>query len=129
GSMAGAMAHELNNLLTPILIATELLSEDAKEGAKPLLDGLSAGGSREADVVKTLQSFIWSRSAEFHEIRLADLLEEVERLMQFTLPKSIKRQVSTAAELRPVHGDSSSLVQVLMSLIANAREAMPEGGN
>jgi signal transduction histidine kinase len=130
GSLAGAMAHDLNNLLTPILIAAELLSEDAEEGAnKPLCDGLLTSSRRAADLVKNLQSFIWGRSPEFREVRPQDILDELQQLMQFTLPRTITRQVDLAPDLQPILGEPSQLVQVLMSLIANAREAMPDGGD
>lgn len=129
GSLASGIAHDLNNLLTPILIAADVLLEEPGEGdQRTLLEGLQVSARRAADVVEQILSFARGIEGVRVQVAPADLLRELERLLRFSLPKSIQRQVSAPKALWPIHGDATQLLQVLVNLCVNARDAMPAGG-
>jgi signal transduction histidine kinase len=129
GTLAGAMAHELNNLLTPIMIAAELLEEDEPDSKNQgLLEGLMTSSRRAADAVKQLQRFIWGKESEIRELDVVEMMRELEKLLRFSLPKSIKLEVTVPRTPCSIKGEPAELFQVIMALAANAREAMSEGG-
>jgi signal transduction histidine kinase len=129
GSLAGPMAHELNNLLTPILIAAELLAEDEEqEENRGLLDGLLASSRRAADAVRQLQMFIWGKVSEDRELDLKETMQQLMPLLRFSLPKTIKLEMTVPDDLWAIDGVPAEIFQIMMALAANAREAMAEGG-
>jgi signal transduction histidine kinase len=129
GSLAGALVHELNNLLTPMVFSGEVLFELAGDGAhRELLEALTTGSRRAADAVKRLQNFIHGEQAEWREIRPAELLGELEKLWQLSLPKSVRRRVHAHDQLWEIRGEPALLMQIFVSLTANALDAMPRGG-
>ncbi|MBD2448298.1 response regulator [Nostoc sp. FACHB-152] len=132
GTLASGIAHDLNNILTPILAGAQLLPlkfPDADERTLHLLEILEINARRGADLVKQVLSF--ARGVEGQRINLQPkhLIVEVAKILKETLPKSIEVRMDLPHELWIVSGDSTQLHQVLMNLCVNARDAMPNGGS
>ena len=131
GTLAGGIAHDLNNILTPILGFTQLLplkNPNLDESTVKLLKLIRANALRGADIVKQLLLFARGTETEWESVSLAQVFEEVLKLIRETFPKSIVIEDYISPNLWQVHGDATQLHQVLMNLSVNARDAMPDGG-
>ena len=128
GTLAGGVAHDLNNALAPILMATELLRLEFPDTAAQYLELIHAGAKRGADMVKQLLTFAKGAEGERLLLQPQHLLKEMEKLIRSTFPKNIQLQTSYAKDLRTILGDATQLHQVLLNLCVNARDAMPGGG-
>ncbi|HYT61114.1 MAG TPA: response regulator [Haliangiales bacterium] len=129
GALAGGIAHDLNNVLGPILFMGHLL-RDKLPGPedRKILDTATASAQRGAEMVKQILSFARGVSGEPVLLQVNHLVSELVRLAEDTFPRSIHIKIGTAQELRPIMGDATQLHQVLLNLCVNARDAMPEGG-
>jgi len=128
GTLAGGVAHDLNNALAPILMATELLRLEFPDTAANYLELIQAGTKRGADMVKQLLTFAKGTEGERVLIQPRHLLKEMGKLIRGTFPKNLELRTSYAKDLRTVLGDATQLHQVLLNLCVNARDAMPSGG-
>lgn len=129
GILAGGVAHDLNNVLTPILMAAKLLRKARGDAQRQgLLDIVQASAERGADMVRQLLSFAGGLEGEKCTLHLKHMIREVHGILEHTLPKSIRLEVVVADQLWQVVGDATQLSQVLMNLCVNARDAMPAGG-
>lgn len=129
GTLAGGIAHDLNNVLTPILMSVQLLRQDEQDARRrELLDTLDAAAQRGAGMIRQVLSFARGSEGRREPVDLVALLREVERFCRETLPPAIELVVDAPGELPAVTGDDTELFQVLVNLITNARDAMPEGG-
>lgn len=129
GTLASGIAHDLNNALTPVLMAVQILRERfTDEESQFLLNILTAGAERGADMVKQVLSF--ARGVEGNKVVLnpKHFINEIKKIIAQTLPKSIQIETMVTKELWPVVGDATQLYQVLLNLCVNARDAMPKGG-
>ncbi len=131
GTLATGIAHDMNNILTPILAVSQLLplkfpQLDAKTSS--LLHVMEDSAHRGAALVKQILAF--ARGVEGHRtpIEVTNLLTEVVQILQQTLPKTITITIDQTAHLGMIYGDVTQLHQVLMNLCVNARDAMPNGG-
>jgi signal transduction histidine kinase/ActR/RegA family two-component response regulator len=129
GTLAGGIAHDLNNVLSPILTSLELIrSRLPDSGDQELIDIIEASANRGAEMVK--QILVFARGAEGQRTRLdlPKILWELEKIIRETFPRNLRIQVHAARDLWPIVGDATQLQQVLLNLCVNARDAMPEGG-
>ncbi len=129
GTLAGGIAHDLNNALAPILMATQFLRQEIPDGAEDDLDLIEGGARRGASLVKQLLNFAKGAEGDRLPVRLRPVLEELERLIRSTFPKNINLRVICPPRIPAVLGDATQLHQVLLNLCLNARDAMPEGGD
>ena len=129
GRLAGGIAHDLNNIFTPMMLSLELL--DAKlsdEKSQKWVKALQRNLERGTNLVQQILSFARGTEGQLQSINLADVIDELTDFIQDTFPKtiSIKRQV--ARDLPLVRADAMQIYQVLLNLAVNARDAMPAGG-
>jgi PAS domain S-box-containing protein len=129
GAMAGGIAHDLNNILAPILMSTSLLRETVKDPeTRNLLATTAACAQRGADIIKQLLTFARGKPSARVPMPVRHLLEETVRIVRETFPRNIQPVVDTPKDLWPVLGDPTQIHQALMNLCLNARDAMPDGG-
>lgn len=129
GSLASGIAHDLNNLLSPMIMVEHILNlKLADPHSQRLLETLRSSIQRASSLVKQVVSFARGSEGELTTIRPKHLLRDVVKLLTETFPRSITIHADNTAELWTIHGDSTQLFQVLMNLCVNARDAMPSGG-
>ena len=130
GILAGGIAHDLNNILTPILISSQLLENKLPdERSQQLLQLIETNTKRGASLVKQVLSFARGVEGKRVPIQIGHLLLEIEQIAKRTFPKSIEIQTDIPArELWTVCADATQLHQVFVNLCVNARDAMPDGG-
>ena len=129
GTLAGGIAHDLNNVLAPIMMAIELLKPKfPDEKAQRLLTTMESSARRGADIVKQVLTFARGVEGERIVLQPKHLLREMEKFAEETFPKSIQLRTSVPKDLWTVQGDATQLHQVLLNLCVNARDAMPQGG-
>ncbi|MGC4072591.1 MAG: PAS domain S-box protein [Nibricoccus sp.] len=129
GTLAGGIAHDLNNVFTPILVAAQVLQSQklAPENAE-MLRTIEKSAIHGAALVKQVLTFARGSDGERIPVQLRHLISDMSRLLRETLPKSIEVRTRIDANLDLVMGDATQLNQVLMNFAINARDAMPEGG-
>ncbi len=129
GTLAGGIAHDLNNVLAPIIMALQLLrTKFSDEKSQGLLDILEKSAHRGADLVKQVLSFTRGLEGEYTTLQTKHLITEMEKIVKETFPKSIEIYTNIPKDLWTISGDPTQLHQVLMNLCVNARDAMPDGG-
>ena len=127
GTLAGGVAHDLNNALAPVLMGMDMLKEDYPAESK-MLDMIQGSARRGADMVRQLLTFAKGAEGERVAITIAHLVKELESMMRGSFPKNIQLDVDCQADLPVVVGDATQLHQILLNLCVNARDAMPDGG-
>ena len=127
GTLAGGVAHDLNNALAPIMMGVALLKTQYPEESK-ILDMFEASAKRGADMVRQLLTFAKGAEGERVLIQPGHLVKELENLMKGSFPKNIQLVVKCGPKLPLVLGDATQLHQVLLNLCVNARDATPHGG-
>lgn len=127
GTMAGGIAHDLNNALAPIMLGGETLRMEYP-GDSEILEMIESGSKRAADMVKQLLAFAKGAAGERVSVEVDRLFNEVEKLIRGTFPKNIQLVIKRNARLPTVLGDATQLHQVFLNLCVNARDAMPSGG-
>ena len=128
GTMAGGIAHDLNNALTPITMGLEAIAESAPDAAH-LVSMMDASAKRASSLVRQLLNFAKGAEGEQQPIALVEVVREVESLVRRTFPKAVRIDITTDELLPVVVGDPTQLHQVLLNLCVNARDAMPHGGH
>jgi PAS domain S-box-containing protein len=129
GTLAGGIAHDLNNVLSPILTAVELLHMRLNdESSQRLLNILHTNAVRGSEMIKHVLSFARGVEGEHIPLQPTHLIKEIVKILADTMPKNIEITFSIAPNLSNVSGDATQLHQVLMNLCVNARDAMPQGG-
>ncbi|RCJ16796.1 hybrid sensor histidine kinase/response regulator [Nostoc sp. ATCC 43529] len=129
GTLASGIAHDLNNVLAPILMTAQLLESQVNdERSRRLLPILIANAKRGANLVKQVLSFTRGLEGDRTILQLKHLIIEIQQIIKETFPKSIEVFTQISPNLWTVSGDATQLHQVLMNLCVNARDAMPNGG-
>ncbi|MBF2063961.1 MAG: response regulator [Calothrix sp. C42_A2020_038] len=129
GTLASGIAHDLNNVLAPILMTAQLLESQLKdERSKKLLPILISNAKRGANLVKQVLSFTRGIEGERTMTQIKHLITEIQQIIKETFPKSIQVTTNISPKLWTVLGNATQLHQVLMNLCVNARDAMPDGG-
>ena len=129
GTLAGGIAHDLNNVLAPILMSIDLLRMTSRdERARSVLSTIETSARRGADMVKQILSFARGVEGERMVIDVRHVIQDMQHLVQDTFPKEIVFRAELDAELPLFSGDHTQVHQVLLNLCVNARDAMPKGG-
>lgn len=128
--MTGGIAHDLNNLLSPILGYSELLTGNSALDDKQSrqIDAIHQAGTRARDLVQQLLAFSRKQTLELTSVDLNDVLSQIESLLRRTIREDIELRVIQAPKILPILVDKSQIEQVLFNLTVNASDAMPEGG-
>jgi PAS domain S-box-containing protein len=130
GQLAGGVAHDLNNLLSPIIGYSELLRTDLGRGDHQYkaVDTILNAGFRARDLVHQLLAFSRKQTLVFKPINLNRVIEEFENLLRRTIPEDITMEIALTTQTRTVMADAGQIEQVIMNLAVNAADAMPNGG-
>ena len=131
GTLAGGIAHDLNNILVPILGFSKLLPlklADVDEQTKEFFKIIETNAQRGAALVKQILTFSRGMEGERGVVQVRHLITEIKQIIEETFPKTIELATSASKNLWTVNGDVNQLHQVLMNLVVNARDAMPQGG-
>jgi len=129
GTLASGIAHDLNNILAPILMIGQLLETQLHDQhSKRLLPILVTNAKRGANLVKQVLSFARGLEGKSTILQVKHLILEIQQIAKETFPKSIEICTDIPQYLSTVSGDATQLHQVFMNLCVNARDAMPDGG-
>lgn len=130
GQLAGGVAHDLNNLLTPILGYSELLFFDKSidDNAKKKLTIMSKAATGAKDLVNQLLAFSRKQILEYRPLDINLILDNFESLIRRTVREDIEIRITKSAQKLKILADQSQIEQVLLNLVVNASDAMPNGG-
>ena len=130
GTLAGGIAHDLNNVLSPILMAIDMLQlKTTDEASKKWLAVLRTNAERGGDMVRQVLSFARGVEGERVALQPKHLIKEITKILRETFPKSVEINFVLPGDLWIISADATQMHQVLMNLCVNARDAMPEGGS
>jgi len=129
GTLAGGIAHDLNNILMPIMMGASLLKrfEPAERSVK-VIENIERSTKRATELVRQVLSFARGVEGSRVAVHLGDIIREVGSIAENTFPKSIRFEARVCDDLWSVAGDPTQISQVLLNLCVNARDAMPDGG-
>jgi two-component system, cell cycle sensor histidine kinase and response regulator CckA len=129
GALASGIAHDLNNILSPILMGLPLLESSQHVSDRlSIVKMMETSAKRGADIVKQVLTFARGVEGERSALQPKHFVNEIVRIIQVTFPKNIKVSVHLPKDLWPILGDATQIHQILLNLTVNARDAMPSGG-
>ncbi len=129
GTLAGGIAHDLNNVLAPILMSIEFLRDGVSDPSRlEMLRTIEASAERGAALVRQVLTFARGVEGRRASVDVGRLIREAQRILRTTFPKDIDIRLTCAPDLHAVSADPTQLEQLLMNLCVNARDAMPRGG-
>jgi PAS domain S-box-containing protein len=130
GTLAGGIAHDLNNMLAPILISVDLLRmQNTDPTLEPIYESVTTSAERGADLVRQILQFARGAEGKRTPMNIERIVREVCKIGRDTFPKNIEFSYTVEDSLWSVSGDATQLHQVLLNLCVNARDAMPDGGS
>ncbi len=128
GTLAGGIAHDLNNVLSPIVMGVELLKmKVTDDNSQKMLNTMAGSARRGSDMVKQVLTFARGQTGERTLVQIKHLIREMQKIARETFPKNIDVQIEVET-VRPILADATQLHQILLNLCVNARDAMPDGG-
>ncbi|HEY4306704.1 MAG TPA: PAS domain S-box protein [Gemmatimonadaceae bacterium] len=129
GTLAGGIAHDLNNVLAPILLSVGLLRNELVDVRQlALLETVQACAQRGADLVQQVLQFARGIEGRHMTVNPVHVLRDVLKVLRDTLPRSIEVRFDAPTDTWLVEGDPTQMHQMLLNLAVNARDAMPRGG-
>ena len=129
GTLAGGIAHDLNNILTPIMMSIDVLKTTSNNPqTRQILETLEISAKRGADIVRQVLSFARGLEGARIEVQPAHLLKDVQHILKDTFPKNIALHLTVPRDPWTILADPTQIHQVLLNLSVNARDAMPDGG-
>ncbi len=129
GMIASGIAHDMNNVLTPIMASLELLKQKlTDEKSKKRISMLESSAHRGKALMEQILLFARGQEGDLSVLDLRQVVKDIANLIEQTFPKNISVEVSIDRNLSLIMGDSTQLHQVLLNLVVNARDAMPNGG-
>ena len=129
GTLASGIAHDLNNILSPIMMSAPLLRRELSASERDeIVSVIELSARRGAEIVQQVLAFESGVEGEKHPLNIGLLVAELISMMGETFPKNIKVEMTAEPGLWPVIGNATQLHQVLLNLCVNARDAMPAGG-
>jgi PAS domain S-box-containing protein len=129
GTLAGGIAHDLNNILSPIMMALALFETRFTDTeSQHVLTMLRASAMRGSGLINQVLAFARGVEGERILLQPKHIINEVKKMLSDTLPKTIDIRHTACDDLLPIIGDATQIHQVLTNLVINARDAMPQGG-
>jgi PAS domain S-box-containing protein len=129
GILAGGIAHDLNNILTPIMLSIDMLKSMAADAhAQSILETIELSARRGSDIVQQVLSFARGMEGQRIVIQPKYLLKDIEHIVTDTFPHDIRLQLTLPHDTWTIVGDPTQVQQILLNLCVNARDAMPNGG-
>jgi two-component system, cell cycle sensor histidine kinase and response regulator CckA len=129
GTLASGLAHDLNNVLAPIMMSVHMLKEEAtNDSSRACLDTLETCAQRGSDIVSQVLMFARGVEGSRLPVHPKHLMTDIQRIVRETFPRSIRVDNQISKQTSLVECDSTQMQQVLMNLCVNARDAMPQGG-
>ena len=130
GTLVGGIAHDLGNLLVPVLLGVQVLEKrfEGDPSTTRTLQMISRSAQRGADMVKQVLAFARGVEGERVPMNPGQVIREIERISLETFPREISFMVEVPDDVWKIKGDATQIQQVLMNLTVNARDAMPDGG-
>ena len=131
GTLAGGIAHDLNNIFSPILGFAKLLPSrlpHIDEQTRGFFQIMETNARRGTDLVKQILTFARGLDGDRGTLQIRHIVAEIVQVIRETFPKNIELTVNIASNLRTIEGDATQIHQVLMNLVVNARDAMELGG-
>jgi signal transduction histidine kinase len=130
GTLAGGIAHDLNNALVPVVVGSHILQKGGDNFAdrQQILEMIETSGRRCTALVKQMVTFARGSREDSTSVPLRHLIQEMAGIARDTFPKSIEVQRHLSSDLWNVQGNATELHQILMNLCVNSRDAMPRGG-
>jgi PAS domain S-box-containing protein len=129
GNLAGGIAHDLNNILAPVRLGAEFMKSLPFTGKeREIIEVMDISIHRATELVQQVLAFSRGRRSNRQAMELPPLVSELERLVRESFPRDVRLDVRLAMDLSPIKADSTQILQVLMNLCVNARDAMPAGG-
>ena len=130
GTLASGIAHDLNNILAPIMMSIHLLKNFSKNPeAIDILETIELSAKRGGDIVRQVLSFARGLEGERIEMQPRNLITDIKSIIKDTFPKNIRLHFSVPNKTWSILGDPTQLHQILLNLSVNARDAMSTGGN
>jgi signal transduction histidine kinase/ActR/RegA family two-component response regulator len=129
GTLAGGIAHDLNNVLAPILLSIGLLQQDEHDAQRrETLATIEASAKRGAAMVARVLSFARGAEGRREQVQVPSLIRDLAKIVRDTFPKNVTVEDHLSPDLWSLQADPTQLHQVLLNLCVNARDAMPAGG-
>jgi signal transduction histidine kinase len=129
GRLAGGIAHDFNNVLTAIIGYAELARDRVQdETILRYLDGIQKAAERAADLNKQLLAYARRQVIQPAPMNLGKWLQGTLEILRRVLPESVRLCTEIEPNLWQVNADSNLLMQIVLNLVVNARDAMPNGG-
>jgi PAS domain S-box-containing protein len=128
GRLAGGISHDFNNLLMIIMAQTELLSLELEGPALARAAGIMSSAMRAAELTRQLLAFSRKQIVELKTIYLNPVVLDITKMALHLVGEDVEIATGLCADLWPVLVDRSQIEQVIMNLVVNARDAMPDGG-
>ncbi len=129
GMLAAGIAHDLNNVLAPILMAAPMLRERASDPADiRMIETLEKSAERGTGLVRQILAFAHGASGAHRLVQVKHLLRDITNVISQTFPKTIRLEENVPNELWPIKANPTQIHQVLLNLCVNARDAMAAGG-
>jgi len=130
GTLSGGIAHDLNNILAPILLSVEPLKNSVTDlkGTR-LLQIIKSSAQRGSELVNQILTFSRGIQGEHLKIQPHHLIREISQIIQATFPKSIQLKTDIPNDLMWLSGNATQIHQALLNICVNARDAMPDGGS
>lgn len=129
GTLAGGIAHDMNNILSPILMAADMIAPGASDDASARwIAMIRENAARGAELIKQVLTFARGMAGERITVQLKHIVKDLVAVLKETFPKSISLKFDVEPDLWTISADPTQIHQILMNLCINARDAMPEGG-
>jgi PAS domain S-box-containing protein len=130
GTLASGIAHDLNNILSPVMMSVDMLRmRYTSPTDQQMLQILDTSVRRGSEIVRQMLSFARGTEGELVPLQLRHVMREIESILQESFPKNIAITTDVPRDLPLILGDATQLHQIIINLCVNSRDALPSGGN